>query len=103
MQFQDKVCGTKEYINSPSQKNLRLKLRLEARRRMWKHKLESLPSNEDIEVYLYFYHFLNKKILFISSFPVIFLLGFQFKFARFFHSFQHRIFDWFLRYDFLPD
>uniref|UniRef100_A0A8R1XW41 Serine/threonine-protein phosphatase 2A regulatory subunit B'' subunit gamma n=3 Tax=Onchocerca TaxID=6281 RepID=A0A8R1XW41_ONCVO len=43
--------GTKEHINSPNKQNLRLKLRLEARRRMWKHKLESLPSDEDIELF----------------------------------------------------
>ncbi|VBB33104.1 unnamed protein product [Acanthocheilonema viteae] len=45
------VCAAKECVNPPSKQNLRLKLRLEARRRMWKHKLESLPSNEDIELF----------------------------------------------------
>uniref|UniRef100_A0A0R3RR12 Serine/threonine-protein phosphatase 2A regulatory subunit B'' subunit gamma n=1 Tax=Elaeophora elaphi TaxID=1147741 RepID=A0A0R3RR12_9BILA len=45
------ICGAKEYVNSPSKQNLRLKLRLEARRRMLKHKLELLPSNEDIELF----------------------------------------------------
>ncbi|CAG9536798.1 unnamed protein product [Cercopithifilaria johnstoni] len=45
------VCGAKKYVDSPIKQNLRLKLRLEAHRRMWKHKLESLPSNEDIELF----------------------------------------------------
>ncbi|VDO63190.1 unnamed protein product [Onchocerca flexuosa] len=45
------IRGSKEYVNSPNKQNLRLKLRLEARRRMWKHKLESLPSDEDIELF----------------------------------------------------
>ncbi|VDM07350.1 unnamed protein product [Wuchereria bancrofti] len=45
------ICETEGRVNSPSKQNLRLKLRLEARRRMWKHKLESLPSDEDIELF----------------------------------------------------
>ncbi|KAK6111970.1 hypothetical protein QQG55_45800 [Brugia pahangi] len=45
------ICGTNGHVNSPNKQNLRLKLRLEARRRMWKHKLESLPSDEDIELF----------------------------------------------------
>ncbi|EFO26244.1 EF hand family protein [Loa loa] len=45
------IFETKEYVNSLSEQNLRSKLRLEARRRMWKHKLESLPSDEDIELF----------------------------------------------------
>uniref|UniRef100_A0A915PX71 Serine/threonine-protein phosphatase 2A regulatory subunit B'' subunit gamma n=1 Tax=Setaria digitata TaxID=48799 RepID=A0A915PX71_9BILA len=43
--------GAKESVSSPNQRNLRLKLRREAHRRLWKHKLESLPSDEDIEVF----------------------------------------------------
>ncbi|VDK75608.1 unnamed protein product [Litomosoides sigmodontis] len=44
-------CGAKGHVNSPSKQSLQLKLRLEACRRMWKHKLESLPTNEDIELF----------------------------------------------------
>ncbi|MCP9257323.1 Serine/threonine-protein phosphatase 2A regulatory subunit B'' subunit gamma [Dirofilaria immitis] len=45
------IHETKEYISSPIKQNLLRKLRLEARHRMWKHKLELLPSNEDIELF----------------------------------------------------
>ncbi|VDN39455.1 unnamed protein product [Gongylonema pulchrum] len=45
------LLGREKHTRSPSEESLRAKLRKEARRRGLKQKLESLPSDDDIEIF----------------------------------------------------